>query len=177
MKTRIWCIFLALTACNISGNDGAPEASGRPPQPDVTPPEIDLPTPDPAEIQQPACPTGFTANDANQAFATAAGLPAGSCTFEAVRARGTTLQLVWKDAKDTEHVARIHPAACTELPATGALALDASESLRSACPPVVPGLQALLDEETFPLPSVVYQPDAVGPDGDGQAPVHPSSKN
>ena len=177
MKPCTWCFLFALTACNMGANDEAPTASERPPQPEVTPPEVEVPTPDPAEIQKPACPTGFTANDANQAFGTAASLPAGSCTFEAVRARGTTLQLVWKDPKGTEHAARIHPAACTDLPATGALALDADASLGTACPPVVPSLQALLDDETFPLPSVVYQPDAVGPDGDGQPPDHPPSKD
>ncbi len=136
-----------------------------------------IPLPDPAEIKTPSCPTGFTANDANAAFGVAAELPSGDCTFEAVRARGKTLQLVWTDAKEAEHVARVVPAACTDLPATGTLALDAQPSLQQACPSVVPALAALIADQTFPTPSMHYVPDAVGPDGDGIAPPHPSASN
>ena len=172
MRTSSWCFVLSLSACNTGPR--APSAEEViPPEQVVTPPYNPPPVPDPAQARAPDCPAAFTEEDASTAFGVAAGVRAADCAFEAVRARGRTLHLVWKDPAETEHAARILPAVCSDLPAVGALTLEIDPSLAKACPSVPAELETLLTEGAFPDPSVQYVPDAMGPDGDGRPPEAP----
>ena len=160
-------IALSIVACDL-GSGAPPSEAMTPPVQVVAPPHTPPPVPDPTEVRTPDCPTGFTTEDANAAFGVAASVRAAACTFEAVRARGRILHLVWKDPGSLEHAARIHPAACSDQPAIGSLVLELDPSLTRACPSVAAELETLLKEGAFPDPSVQYVPDAMGPDGDGQ---------
>ncbi len=172
MSRSVWWLVLGLSACG-------PTPPSLPTPPDTTPlppPEMQPPVPPEAPKAGPACSLGFSANEANEAFGVASELSAGTCAFEAARTRANKMQLVWKDAKGAEHVATVHPAKCSDLPAIGDFALDRGDTLGTACPGVLEALEKALADGAFPAPSTTGQPEAEGPDGSGTpGPSHPEN--